>query len=152
MLEVFAYGSHVGGHYGEKSCTYCSFVIKVMCTKFGAEIPTSHFGGRVGGHFGGKLHMLFFCNGGYVYKIWCRMTNISFWWPFWENKFTYYSFATTVMCTRFGAERPTFHFSQGRPLEMASTLVAIFGKKVGEKRHLNTRYCVPNLVKKYLTV
>ena len=72
MLEVFAYGSHVGGHFGEKSCTYYSFVIKVMCTKFGAE-------------------------------------------------------------------RPTSNFSQGGPLEMAAILAAILGKKVDENRHLITK-------------
>ena len=62
VLKVFSYGGHVGGHFGEKSCTYYSFVTKVMCTKFGAERPTSHFsqgrpfgnGGHIGGHFGKK--------------------------------------------------------------------------------------------------
>ena len=36
---------------GKQSCTYYAFVINVMCTKFSAERPTSHFGGHVGGHF-----------------------------------------------------------------------------------------------------
>ena len=52
MLEDFAYGGHVGSHFGKISCTYYSLVSEVMCTKFGAERPTSHFGGRVGDHFG----------------------------------------------------------------------------------------------------
>ena len=34
---------HGGGHFVEKSCTYYSFVTKVMCTKCGAEGRTSHF-------------------------------------------------------------------------------------------------------------
>ena len=44
-----------------------------------------------------------------------------------------------VMCTKFGVERPTSHFSQGGPLEMPAILVAILGKKVYEKRHLITK-------------
>ena len=58
MLEVFAYGGH-GGHGGsyfwKTSCAYYSFIIKVMFTIFGAEIPTSHFGGHVGGQFWKKM-------------------------------------------------------------------------------------------------
>ena len=42
MLEVFANSGHVGGHFGKKSCTYYSFVSKVMCTKSGTERTTSH--------------------------------------------------------------------------------------------------------------
>ena len=38
---------------------------------------------------------------------------------------TYYSFVMKIMCTKFGAERPTFHISQGRPLVMAAILPAI---------------------------
>ena len=67
MLEVLAYGSHVDGHLGEKSCTYYSFVIKVMCTTFGAERPTSHFGGHVGGHFGKNIFKYY----SFVTKIMC---------------------------------------------------------------------------------
>ena len=55
------------------------------------------------------------------------------------------------MCTAFGAERPTSHLSQGRPLAMAAILVAILVKKVDEKLHLNAKV-VPNLVKKDLMV
>ena len=43
------------------------------------------------------------------------------------------------MCTKFGAERPTAHSSQGRPLEMAAVLAAILGKKVDEKLCLNAK-------------
>ena len=43
VLDVFAYAGHVGAHFGNKSCTYYSFVSKVMCTKFGAERSASHF-------------------------------------------------------------------------------------------------------------
>ena len=94
VLEILAYGSHVGGHFGEK-----------------------------------KLHILFFCNKGNVYNIWCRKTNISFWQPFFGKKSrTYYSFVTKVMCTKFGAERSTSHFLQRRPLEIAGMLVAIWRK------------------------
>ena len=47
---------------GKKSCTYYSFASKVMCTKCGAERPTSHFGGHVGDHFGEKVaHIILLC-------------------------------------------------------------------------------------------
>ena len=112
-----------------------------MCTKFGAERTTSHFGG----HFGKqKLHILFFCNEDNVYKIWCRKR------PtfgghvrgdhYGGKNCTYYSFVTKVMCTKFGAERPTSHFSKGRPLAMAAILAATLGgKRADEKLHLNAK-------------
>ena len=41
--------------FGKKVAHYYSFVSKVMCIKFGAEIPTSHFDGQVGSHLGKKV-------------------------------------------------------------------------------------------------
>ena len=69
-----------------------------------------------------------------------------------EKKSCTCCFVTKVMCTtfdadgptsqfggrvggHFGAESPTYHFSQSWPLG----LVAIFWKKVDEKWHLNTK-------------
>ena len=45
-----------------------------MCTTFCAERQTYFLAANLGK----KLHVLFFCNEGNVYKIWCRKTNISF--------------------------------------------------------------------------
>ena len=73
------------------------FCIKGNVYKFGAERPTSHFGGHVGVHFG-------------------------------KRSYTHYSFVTKVMRTKVGAERPTPYFSEGKPLEMVAMLAAILGK------------------------
>ena len=92
---------------------------------------------------GKKLHILFFCIKGNVYNIWCRKTTSHFGVHvgnhFGEKGYTYFYFVTKVMCTKCGAERPTSHFSQGRPLAMAAILVAILEKKVDEKLHLNAK-------------
>ena len=63
MLEVYAYG----GHFGKQSCTYYSFIKKVMCKKYGAERPTSHFGDHVGCHFGEKVAQYY----SFVTKVIC---------------------------------------------------------------------------------
>ena len=118
VLEDFFYGGHVGGHFGKKSCTYYSFVSKVLCKKFGAKRPTSHFGGHVGDHFGKKLHILIFCNEGNVYKTWGRKTNISFFtgWAFGNGGHIGSHFGekvdeklhlnAKVLCVKFGLKIP----------------------------------------------
>ena len=147
VLEGFAYGGHVGGHFAGKSCTYYSFVTKVMCTEFGVERPTSHFGGHVGGHFWKKSCTYYY----FLTKVMCTKFSAEkqtshFGGNFGRKNCTY--FVTKVMCTEFGAERPTSHFSYGRPLEMAATLTAIWEKKLLKSCTSMQRYCVPNLVTK----
>ena len=66
----------------------------------------------------------------------------------WDFFCKYQSFVTKVMCTKFGAERPTSHFSQGGPLAMAAILAAILGKKLTKSGTSLQRYCMPNLVRK----
>ena len=40
----FDYGSHVGGHFENESCTNFSLVIRnILCTKIGGERPTFNF-------------------------------------------------------------------------------------------------------------
>ena len=65
---------------------------------------------------------------------------------------TYFSFVSKVLCTKYGAERPTSYFSQDRPFAMAAILVAFSKEKLKKSCSPMQWYCVPNLVTTDLTV
>ena len=49
-----------------------------------------------------------------------------------------------ILCTRFGAERPTSHFSQDMPFTMVVILAVILEIRVDEKLHLNATVLCAN--------